>query len=313
MNAMTAHPHHDAAVEGIDAGSHDDTGADDGALNVIDDYLDALLDDGALPAEAVPMRAPVMAVAAAMPVVEVMPGVEVEVEVEVAVALETEAGVDTDLVPASMTPPIEPFAESTPTEPEVPVRPVAPVASAVPVAPAPAARPAAHAIDPPSPVYTPAPILPPRTIGSELPMARHLAASPATQRWLRVSVGGASYAVELLCVQEVVRMAPIVAMRGAQRAVLGVMNLRGRIVPVFDLGLWLDTGCVHTDERSRIVVVERNDELIGVLVTAVDDVVWLGADRIEPPLPGTVPGAILGVARVAATPTVLLDANALFG
>ena len=123
----------------------------------------------------------------------------------------------------------------------------------------------------------------------------------------------ASYAVELLCVQEVVRMAPIVAMRGAQRAVLGVMNLRGRIVPVFDLGLWLDAGCVQPDDRSRIVVVERNDELIGVLVSAVDDVVWLGRDRIEPPLPGTVPGAILGVARVGACPTVLLDANELFG
>ena len=142
-------------------------------------------------------------------------------------------------------------------------------------------------------------------------------AAPVAQiqapRWVRVTVAADSYALELLCVQEVVRVMPIVAMRGADRAVLGVMNLRGRIVPVFDLGLWLGLACVRPDDRSRIVVVERDDELIGVLVSAVDDVVTLGRDRIEPPLAGNDPGAILGIARVGATPTVLLDANALYG
>lgn len=137
--------------------------------------------------------------------------------------------------------------------------------------------------------------------------------TPASNRWLRVTVGAGSYALELLCVQEVVRVAPIVAMRGASRAVLGVMNLRGRIVPVFDLGLWLGTACVQPDERSRIVVVERDDELIGVLVTLVEDVVTLTQNRIEPPLPGSAPGPIVGIARVGMAPTVLLDAKTLFG
>jgi chemotaxis signal transduction protein len=129
-------------------------------------------------------------------------------------------------------------------------------------------------------------------------------------RWLRVCVGADSYAFELLRVQEVVRVSPVVAMRGAAHAVLGVMNLRGRIVPVFDLGLWLDVGAVIADERSRVVVVERDDELIGVLVTCVDDVVSLEREHVEPPLHGTDPGATLGVARVPDAPTVLLDADA---
>ncbi len=134
-----------------------------------------------------------------------------------------------------------------------------------------------------------------------------------THRWLRVAVGEDSYAIELLRVQEVGRTAPIVAMRGAAPSVLGAMNLRGRIVPVFDLGLWLGTGRVTPDERARIVVVERDNELIGALVSAVDDVVTLGPDRIEPPLMASPSRAIVGVARVVAKPTVLLDANALFG
>ena len=131
-------------------------------------------------------------------------------------------------------------------------------------------------------------------------------------RWLRVCVGHDSYAFELLRVQEVVRVAPVVAMRGAAHAVLGVMNLRGRIVPVFDLGLWLDVGAVKADDRARVVVVERDDELIGVLVTCVDDVVSLEREHVEPPLHGTDPGPTLGVARVTDAPTVLLDADALF-
>lgn len=131
-------------------------------------------------------------------------------------------------------------------------------------------------------------------------------------RWLRVCVGGDSYGFELLRVQEVVRVAPVLAMRGAAHSVLGVMNLRGRILPVFDLGLWLDVGAVRVDERARIVVIERNDELIGVLVTAVEDVVSLEREHVEPPLPGTDPGPTLGVARVTTAPTVLLDADALF-
>lgn len=176
------------------------------------------------------------------------------------------------------------------------------------------------------PVAAPAPVAaapappPPAPLAPAAPPAKPVVGSPpapvaiaAASRWLRVVVGGDSYALELLRVQEVVRVVPIVPMRGALPAVLGVMNLRGRIVPVFDLGLWLHGARVDAGEHSRIVVVEREDELIGVLVSAVEDVVTLGRDRIEPPVPGGTPGVVLGVARVGATPTVLFDAYALYG
>ncbi len=129
---------------------------------------------------------------------------------------------------------------------------------------------------------------------------------------MRVCVGDDSYAFELLRVQEVVRVAPVVAMRGAAHAVLGVMNLRGRIVPVFDLGLWLDVGAVRAEEQSRVVVVERDDELIGVLVTRVDDVVSLERGARGAAAARHRSGPTLGVARVTDAPTVLLDADALF-
>lgn len=190
------------------------------------------------------------------------------------------------------------------------------------IEPGPERAPASAPVLAPAPVSAPvhAPASTPQDVTPPPPPLQPLAAVQPPSiaiaqaaRWLRVVVGADSYALELLRVQEVVRVVPIVPMRGAAPAVLGVMNLRGRIVPVYDLGRWLGAGQVAPDEHSRIVVVERDDELIGVLVSAVEDVVTLGRDRIEPPLQGSSPGVILGVARVGACPTVLFDAYALYG
>ena len=134
----------------------------------------------------------------------------------------------------------------------------------------------------------------------------------ASARWLRARLGADSYAFQLLKVQEVVRVSPVVAMRGAAVHVLGVMNLRGRIVPVTDLALWLGTGRVDADEQSRIIVLEHQDELIGVLVSALDDVTSISEDDIEQPFQVASAGAVLGISRSDGTPTVLLDATALF-
>ena len=139
------------------------------------------------------------------------------------------------------------------------------------------------------------------------------AQAPVGQRWLRVAVGDDRYAVELLRVQEVVRLAPLIAVRGAVPSLLGVMNLRGRVVPVHDLGRWLRRAPVEVDERSRIVVLEFQDELVGLLVTAVTDVVTLDGPQIEPPTRGLRDRIGMGIARTpGAPPTVLLDARVVF-
>lgn len=136
---------------------------------------------------------------------------------------------------------------------------------------------------------------------------------PIGQRWLRVAIGDDRYAVELLRVQEVVRLAPIIAVRGAPPSLLGVMNLRGRVVPVYDLGRWLRRQPAQIDDRTRIVVLEHHDELAGLLVSAVTDVVTLDANQIEPPAASLRDRTSMGIARTpGAPPTVLLDATAVF-
>lgn len=184
---------------------------------------------------------------------------------------------------------------------------------APPPVPAPAAAPSPAPL-PPTPANPPGPApRAQRTVSSAAVEAEAHGAPLPPARWLRARLGRDSYAFQLLRVQEVVRVSPVVAMRGAAPHVLGVMNLRGRIVPVSDLARWLGTGEVEADEHSRIIVLEHEDELMGVLVSALDDVVSIKADAIEQPFAATAPGAVLGIARFASTPIVLLDAVALFG
>lgn len=174
--------------------------------------------------------------------------------------------------------------------------------SALPPAPAADAAPAADG------QAAPAPYSPPLAVPSV-----RAAPPPIGQRWLRVAIGDDRYAVELLRVQEVVRLAPIIAVRGAPPSLLGVMNLRGRVVPVHDLGRWLRRQPAEIDERSRIVVLEHHDELAGLLVSAVTDVVTLDAHQIEPPAASLRDRTSMGIARTpGAPPTVLLDATAVF-
>lgn len=241
-------------------------------------------------------------------------GLEADLEAESGAEVETAAGADITPEPG-----IDPEGEAGPAdgdpgEPDMEAWPddgpvfdadPAPASAAFEPGPAstPQATPVAHAPAPAAP-------LPPLAEPDE---DRPVQAAPAGQRWLRVAVGDDRYAVELLRVQEVVRLAPVIAVRGAVPSLLGVMNLRGRVVPVHDLGRWLRRLPVEPDERARIVVLEHQDELVGLLVTAVTDVVTLDTPQIEPPTPGLRDRIGMGIARTpGAPPTVLLDARVVF-
>lgn len=287
------------------------TTPDDGAM--VDAYVDALL---AMPLAPPAVPAPsaaapaVAADAQAEPAPEARPALDVESEfepgsasgTEVEAAIEVEASAEAE---AAARP--EPEADAWPGDEaafdRMPALPPGAPPSAAPASPAaqfvPQAMPAA-------PAPLPAPLAEPEE-------DRLIHAAPTGQRWLRVAVGDDRYAVELLRVQEVVRLAPVIAVRGAVPSLLGVMNLRGRVVPVHDLGRWLRRMPVEPDERARIVVLEYQDELVGLMVTAVTDVVTLDTPQIEPPTPGLRDRIGMGIARTpGAPPTVLLDARVVF-
>ncbi|KOQ77466.1 chemotaxis protein CheW [Stenotrophomonas maltophilia] len=133
--------------------------------------------------------------------------------------------------------------------------------------------------------------------------------------WLRLRCGTQAYALELLKVQEVVLPVPLLPLRGTAPAMLGIMNLRGQVVPVMDLGLHLGAAAAEDDAQTRIVVLEEDGETIGLRVSAVEDVANLTDSQIEPPDTARIcqisNDLFRGVARVSQRPMILLDATRL--
>ncbi|MFA8518203.1 chemotaxis protein CheW [Xanthomonas campestris] len=140
-------------------------------------------------------------------------------------------------------------------------------------------------------------------------------ASERSTRWLRLRCGEQTYALELLKVQEVVLPVPLLPLRGTPSAMLGIMNLRGQVVPVIDLGIHLGSSPVDMDLHTRVVVLEENGETMGLRVSAVEDVTSLTDHQIEPPdnarLCRISNNLFRGVARLGHHPMILLDATHL--
>ncbi|ALS94983.1 chemotaxis protein CheW [Xanthomonas oryzae] len=140
-------------------------------------------------------------------------------------------------------------------------------------------------------------------------------ASERSTRWLRLRCGEQTYALELLKVQEVVLPVPLLPLRGTASAMLGIMNLRGQVVPVIDLGVHLGSSPVDMDLHTRVVVLEENGETMGLRVSAVEDVTSLTDQQIEPPdnarLCRIYNNLFRGVARLGHQPMILLDATHL--
>jgi len=123
-------------------------------------------------------------------------------------------------------------------------------------------------------------------------------------------LGDESYGVDISRVQDINRMQEITEIPHAPESVVGVINLRGRVIPVIDLrkrfGL---PDAVHTKD-TRIVVVHLEGNLIGVIVDAVSQVLRIPADIVEPPSPvlaGVDSRYLRGIAKLDDRLVILLD------
>lgn len=126
-------------------------------------------------------------------------------------------------------------------------------------------------------------------------------------------LGEGAYAVPVTRVQEVLRSRPIAAVPLAPEEVLGLLNRRGRLLPVLDLRLCM--GMPPGDSETGLhVIVTHGDELCSLLVDAIDEVVEPG-DQAPSPVPPTVPAdhaaLLAGVLRTDTGPLHLLDVDRL--
>lgn len=93
------------------------------------------------------------------------------------------------------------------------------------------------------------------------------------------------YGVDIAQVQEIIRMQPITKVPGAPDFVEGVINLRGRVIPVIDLRKRFRLPKGEETKSTRIIVVDVPPHTVGMIVDSVDEVLRLSEEKIEPPSP----------------------------
>jgi purine-binding chemotaxis protein CheW len=133
--------------------------------------------------------------------------------------------------------------------------------------------------------------------------------------YVTLGVGGETYAVAAASVAEIVKLQPLTRIPAMPRCILGLMNLRGTVIPVVDLAQQLGVGDTEITDRTCVAVVDMPEadgvrSLMGVVGEEVQDVVMLGKEAIEaaPAFGARVPPAYLaGMARLGERSVLVLD------
>jgi purine-binding chemotaxis protein CheW len=125
------------------------------------------------------------------------------------------------------------------------------------------------------------------------------------------SLGKEEYALPINQVQEIIRYTEPRAVASDAHWIRGVISLRGKIVPVCDLGAHLG---LHAEERSEgnIVIVEAGDSTAGIVVDGVDEVLTIDEDQLEP-VPTAGSASMQSIAKIGERLVVILNIDALFG
>lgn len=107
------------------------------------------------------------------------------------------------------------------------------------------------------------------------------ATSETVSQWVTFHLDDELYGIEVLQVQEILRITEISPVPGAPDFVLGIINLRGNVVTVIDARARFGLGAKPADGSSRIIVVDAFDKVIGLLVDNVSEVAYVTDSQIE--------------------------------
>ena len=128
------------------------------------------------------------------------------------------------------------------------------------------------------------------------------------------SIGEEEFGVDILSVQEIIRMMDITKVPRAPEFVEGVINLRGKVIPIIDLRRRFGLTTRDHDKHTRIIVIEINNMIVGFVVDSVSEVLRIPASTVEPPPPvvsGLESEYISGVGKLEDRLLILLDLNKL--
>jgi len=104
----------------------------------------------------------------------------------------------------------------------------------------------------------------------------------ANQQFLTFKLAGEEYGVGILTVQEIRGWSSVTAIPHSPKWLLGVINLRGVVVPIIDLRIRFNLDRADFNESTVVIILNLVDRVVGVVVDAVSDVITLNDAQIKP-------------------------------
>lgn len=112
-----------------------------------------------------------------------------------------------------------------------------------------------------------------------MPMLEDISKSEV--EFVTFSAGEQSFSIEITQVREIRRWSPVTALPHAPHEVLGVMNLRGSVIPIYDLAARFGLGQTPENPRNVIVVAMHGGQTVGLLVEAVSEILSVPREQIQ--------------------------------
>jgi purine-binding chemotaxis protein CheW len=132
-----------------------------------------------------------------------------------------------------------------------------------------------------------------------------------SHQFVAFHVGNEEYALPIAQIQEVIRFTQPRSVASDDPWVIGVISLRGKIVPVSDLARRLGVSASYSED-SKIVIIETDGETVGMVVDAVDEVLSIDDDQLDTTTVAD-PQIVRGIAKIDQRLVVVLEAEAVGG
>jgi len=134
-------------------------------------------------------------------------------------------------------------------------------------------------------------------------------------RFLTFTLDSEDYGIQIKYVTEIIGMQPISQIPEVPEYIKGIVNLRGKIIPVIDIRLKFKKDAVDYTDRTCIIVIDTGEISVGLIVDNVSEVITINDEEIAPP-PDAKTGIhnryIHGIGRVGERVKLLIDCEKLF-
>ncbi|MEF3254659.1 MAG: chemotaxis protein CheW [Deferribacterales bacterium] len=137
----------------------------------------------------------------------------------------------------------------------------------------------------------------------------------AIQQYVTFNLDSEKYAMDIMFIEEIIRVTEITEVPRAPEFIEGIINIRGKVIPVVDLKKKLGLGSISQDNNTRIIITNIRNKKVGFLVDAVNEVIRIDSSEIEPTPAVTMTldsSYIVGMAKTDKGMIIIIDIAKIF-